>query len=243
MKFIEKIKVVYRANKYKNKNDVGGIAYMCSSIKTGQTVFDIGAHKGGFLYWMRNGVGGTGRVYAFEPQKNLFNYIKEIINLFNWKNVVVEHLALSNSEGAVTLYIPHNKKARNSSPGATIVEHKDTGAHFITQEVNTQTLDKYCATHNLQPSFLKIDVEGNELKVLQGGINTLQKYKPKILVEIEERHIGKEQVLETFHYLENLGYTGRIVQGKNYLPLSEFDFKLHQDFSNKETYCNNFIFE
>lgn len=80
MKLIESIKLRHRANKYKNKDDIGGIAYINSAIKKGQTVLDIGAHKAGYLYFMLRQVGDKGEVFAFEPQSNLYQYIKKLKN-------------------------------------------------------------------------------------------------------------------------------------------------------------------
>lgn len=243
MKIIESITLQYRANKYKHKNDKGGIAYLISTIKKGQTVLDIGAHKAGYLYWMLKQVGDTGKIYAFEPQSTLYQYIKKIKGLFNWDNVTIEHLALSDSAGSVTLYIPTNKAGKNSSPGATIVEHKDKQDINTTETVATETLDSYCSRHNIEADFLKIDVEGNELKIFQSGIETLKKYKPKILVEIEARHIGQEKVLETFNFMEELGYKGRFIYGIDRLPLSSFSFDKYQNTNDPRNYCNNFTFE
>lgn len=243
MEIIESIKLQYRAYKYKNKNDKGGIAYLTSAIKKGQTVLDIGAHKAGYLYWMLKQVGDTGKIYAFEPQSTLYQYIKKIKELFGWDNVTVEHLALSDSVGSVTLYIPTNKAGKSSSPGATIVEHKDQEGMSATETVGTDTLDLYCSRHNLKTDFLKIDVEGNELRIFQGGVETLKKYKPKILVEIETRHVGQEKVLETFNFMEELGYKGHFIHGLDRLPLSSFSFDKYQNTNDMKNYCNNFTFE
>ncbi|MBX2887755.1 MAG: FkbM family methyltransferase [Ferruginibacter sp.] len=243
MKWLENFKLTYRANKYKNKNDKGGISYLLATVQPGQTVFDIGAHKAGFLFWLLKRVGENGFVYAFEPQTSLFHYIKKLKALFDWENVTVEHLALSDSVETVTLFIPENKTGGKSSPGATIVEHKGSNDTFTTEKTETQTLDNYCNKHNLKPSFLKIDVEGNELKVLKGGLQTLKSFKPKIIIEIEARHVGEERAKETFHFLESLGYTGRFIHGTNYLPISSFNFGEHQNLNDKANYCNNFIFE
>ena len=243
MKLIESIKLQHRANKYKNKHDKGGIAYITSVIKKGQTALDIGAHKAGYLYFMLNQVGGNGKVFAFEPQSNLYNYITKIKRLFRWDNVTVEHLALSDTAGTVTLYIPGNKVSKGSSPGATIVEQKDPAGFGLTETVVTETLDSYCTRKNIKPDFLKIDVEGNELKIFQGGIDTLKKYKPKILVEIEARHVGQEKVLETFKYLDFLGFNGHFIHGQNRIPLSSFSFDKYQNTNDTANYCNNFIFE
>lgn len=243
MKFIEKLKLQLRAKKYQTKNDKGGIAYILESVKKGDTAIDIGAHKAGYLYFMLQQAGDSGKVFAFEPQSNLFKYIKKLKNLLSWHNVTVEQLALSDKAETVTLYIPGNSVKEGSSPGATIVPEKGAADANRTETVSTQSLDSYCLTKNIEPNFLKIDVEGNELKVLQGGAETLKKYKPKILIEIEERHVGKDKVLETFSFLQSLGYKGSFIKDIERLPLSEFSFEKHQDISNKANYCNNFTFE
>ncbi len=243
MKFLEKIKLKIRANKYKNKNDRGGIAYLISTIKKGQTVLDVGAHKAGYLYFMLQQVGSEGKVFAFEPQSNLYQYILRIKTLFRWNNVTIEHLALSDTAGTVTLYIPSNKVTGGSSPGATIVEHKGRIDISARETVPTETLDVYCKSKNIKPDFIKIDVEGNELKIFQGGINTLKNYKPKIMVEIEARHVGKDQVTNTFKFMESLCYRGHFIHGLDRIPINLFDFDKYQNIDDMENYCNNFTFE
>src|SRR6185437_2408060 len=196
LNIIEIIKLVYRANRFKNRVDRAEIRYIFNTLKSGQTAFDIGAHKGGYLYNILKQVGGAGHVYAFEPQFILYNYLIKIKKIFGWKNVTVEHAALSDEKGSVKLYIPvHNGKS--TSPGASIVGSTNFN-EFKTEEVQTETLDSYCNINNLIPNFPKIDVEGNELRVFKGGAEILKKYHPKILFECEERHVGKEKVLETF---------------------------------------------
>jgi FkbM family methyltransferase len=241
-KLIQFIKLFHRAYKYQ-KSDVGEIAYVKASIKKGDTVFDIGAHKAGYLYFIKKQAGPSGKVYAFEPQSNLFNYITKLKALFNWDNVTLEHLALSNTAGEAQLYLPTEEAGKTSSPGATIAATKDDTNFTSLEKVTTSTLDTYCGVHNCKPNFLKIDVEGNELNIFKGGIETLSKYKPKIIVEIESRHIGKEKVMETIQFLESIGYKGQFVKGAEYLPVSAFDFNVHQNREDKINYCNNFIFE
>ncbi len=92
MKFKEKIKLIYRAYKYKYKSDKGGIKYILESLKPFQTALDIGAHKGGYLYFMQKCVTRKGKIYAFEPQADLAVYLNKIIANFKWKNVIIEHV-------------------------------------------------------------------------------------------------------------------------------------------------------
>jgi FkbM family methyltransferase len=240
MKLIELIKLKYRANKYKTRNDIGEIAYIESKLKAGQTVLDIGAHKAGYLYLMLKKVGTGGKVYAFEPQSRLYNYITKLKALFNWGNVTVEHLALSDENGSVTLFVPA-AKGKFTSPGATIAP-KEQKEYGIKEEVKAETLDSYCTRHNIVPNFMKIDVEGNELRVFKGGIQMLTTHKPAMIFECEARHIGKKRVTEVFEFLQGLGYKGSFICGQDRVELSEFDFDKHQ-VEDMKPYCNNFIFE
>ena len=242
MKLIEAIKLLHRAYKY-SKSDKGEITYIKSVIKKGDIVFDIGAHKAGYLYFILKQVGATGKVIGFEPQSILFQYLIKIKSLFKWTNVTIENLALSNNSGRQRLYFPLASAGKTSSPGATIVQHENDSEFTAIEEVAIATLDEYCTHHQLIPQFLKVDVEGNELNVFKGAENILKLHKPKILVEIEARHIGKKQVLETIDYLTSLGYQGKIIKGYNYIPTSQFTFEKFQDIKNKKEYCNNFIFE
>ena len=70
------------------------------------------------------------------------------------------------------------------------------------------TLDDFFAGRSLQPNFLKIDVEGHELAVLQGARQTLKKHRPTILVECEARHRPDGDVRPVFEFLQSLGYGG-----------------------------------
>lgn len=242
MRIIEKIKLKKRAGKYKRKNDTGGIAFLVSSIKKGQTVIDIGAHKAGYLYWMLKMAGDSGMAVAFEPQLILYNYILRLKKYFGWHNVTIERIAISDFNGETNLFIPANKVKKHSSPEATLVESNRFSIEK-TELVETQTLDHYCHTNMIKPDFIKIDVEGNELNVLKGGLEILTECKPKILVEIEARHAGKEKVLETFKFLQSLGYSAYFILGSTRKALSGFSFEEFQNENDMHNYCNNFTFE
>lgn len=242
MKWLEKYKLQLRANKYKNKDDIGGIRYLYTAIKPGQTVLDIGAHKGGYLYIMLGLIGKSGKLVAFEPQSLLFSYISRMKRLLNWDNVTVEHIALSDTETETTLFIPTNNVSRKSAPGATILKYERDDIGF-TENVSTVSLDHYCAKHNIAPDFLKIDVEGNEINIFKGGMNTLQQYKPRIIVEIDAAYIGEAKMMETINLLKSLGYNVSFINNNERLPFEAFDLNTHQNRQSGNFYCNNFIFE
>jgi FkbM family methyltransferase len=240
MNLIERLKLRQVIKKFEKKVNEKERDYLLSAIKEGQTVLDVGAHVGAFSYFMRQGVGDTGKVYAFEPQSMPYQLLLQHTQRLHWNNVAVLNLALSDSKGTVKLHIPSNK-GRADTEGATILAHSDRSL-YTTETVSTETLDNFCKEHGLAPSFLKIDVEGNELKVLQGGIETIKSNSPKVFVEIEARHCGKEQGYKTFQFLTGLGYKGWFILKNELVPLQQFDFDVYQ-VKKKRPYCNNFIFE
>lgn len=241
MSFIENLRLKARADKYRRRSDPGGIRFLLETLRPGDTALDIGAHKGGYAYWMLKQVGKDGKVYAFEPQLSLFEHLQKLKKSLRWSNCTVEHLALSNQIGSVELRIPIGKD-KKSSPGASIVKTIFEENQIRMETVATSTLDAYCAENSIVPQLLKIDVEGNELAVLQGGEKTLGQHRPAVLMECEARHIGEEQARATFHFLENIGYRGFFIEGFLFRPLADFDFSKHQS-EGKKPYCNNFIFQ
>jgi FkbM family methyltransferase len=241
LKKIEQIKLQHRAEKYRDKEDQGGIAYIRETVKKSDIVFDIGAHKAGYLYFFLAQLGVTGSVFAFEPQPLLHKYLLKLQQLFCWQNVKIESFAVSNQEGKALLYIPYNN-GRPSSPCATIMKSPLPFKYQSAEEVNTISIDTYCRKHMIIPDFLKVDVEGNELKVFTGAKEILQNHKPRILFECEKRFVGEETLFKTFQFLQEMGYKGYFIMGYNKFPISEFNILHHQEITG-DTYCNNFIFE
>ena len=243
MQLFEKMRLWYRARRYVTRYDPGGIAYMTRSIQEGQTAFDIGAHKAGYTYFMRRMVGDSGHVVAFEPQIRLNEYLGTVKTAFNWKNVTIESLALSDVESDAVLQVPVNRVKGGSSPSATIAEPSSVEDVAFSEVVSTGTIDIYCSEHGMVPDFIKIDVEGNEFKVLAGGLATLRTATPRILIEIEARHVTQPRAEETMDFILSLGYKGFFIKGEQILPLSEFSFEEHQNMESASIYCNNFVFE
>ena len=94
-------------------------------------------------------------------------------------------------------------------------------------DVDVITIDSL----NLNPDFIKLDVEGMELKVIIGGLNTINKYHPALMVEmngLSERYGNSDQDLVEF--LNNIGYTQEGKWNKDYLFVwSGKEQSSHQD--------------
>lgn len=243
MNFIERARHRIRADRYRKRSETAEIAFVQETLRPGQCAFDIGAHRGVYLYYMCQSVTDKGRVVAFEPQDALIRHLNKIRSAFGWNHVSIEQCAMSDSGAGGTLYVPQNKRNSNTTTQlATIAPTEGHGDFKPIGKINTDTVDAYCDRTGFRPDFLKIDVEGNELKVLKGAMNTLKNHKVTLLVEIEVRHAGKEKVQETFDLLSSLGYQGFLLQGSVRLPVEKFNAEVHQDLNNMKAYYNNFIF-
>ncbi len=241
----QQIKMLIRASHYKNRENPNEINFIRKNLKSGHIAIDIGANKGGFLYWMIKSVGSKGKVVAFEPQEYLYQFLKSFYSAKKFSQVTIESFALSDKSDSVTMIIPENGK--KSSPGASIHFTLNENPTARTEKVFTVSLDDYCEQNALKPSLIKIDVEGHELKVIKGGINTFAKYKPKIILECESGQVGKQAAMETFTHLLEIGYKGFFYYKKTFVDFRDFDFSIHQpdSFTGKkgEVYVSNFFFE
>jgi FkbM family methyltransferase len=238
MQIPESLKLFYRAWKYRLQEDRAEIAFLRRRVTRGMTVFDIGAHKGGYTYWMARAAGRSGTVVAFEPQEAGAALLGSLFN----GAVRVERLAVADREGTARFFI--QPQPYSVSFEASIVDKYENATAV---EVHLTTIDSYCRSHHLAPHFIKIDVEGFEWEVLTGGSEVLAACRPLLLIEIEERHIGLARMNELFSFLEARGYEGFFFDGGKRSPLSAFDHSVHQDprslQTDKRRYCNNFIFE
>ena len=81
--------------------------------------------------------------------------------------------------------------------------------------------------------FIKIDVEGHEKEVINGSKNIIKKYKPNLLVEIEERH-NKTKVVDTINYINKLGYDSFFLHENELIETKKLDTLNN---------INNFIFK
>lgn len=186
--------------------------YLSTLNLKGKVIFEVGAHIGYHAMQFAHLVGETGVVHAFEP--NPFNRKRLQLNLTKnndlAKIIKLYDVAVSDSEGQIEFNFSSNVNDGKSS-GSFI-----RGAHtpydddfydsigFEKMIVNTVSLDHASAALNIDvaPFLIKIDVEGAENLVLQGAVNTIEKYKPIILMEI--------------HSIYNMFKTCEFFYSKNY---------------------------
>jgi FkbM family methyltransferase len=234
-----RVRLLYRAYRYRWRNDPAEIAFVRAHVRGGTVAIDVGAHKGGYTYWLARGVGPKGHVYAFEPQPRL---ARQLQRLFAPARVTVENAAVSDRAGVMRLHVPADGRP---SPGASLEATGTAMAAGHSIEVRVIMLDDYLADlprRGRTVSILKCDVEGHELRVFRGAEKLLRRDRPVLLFECEERHHAGRPVGDVFAYLESLGYAGRFFNQGRLEPLASFDPVRHQDSARPSGYCNNFVF-
>ncbi len=126
--------------------------------RPGDTVVDVGANIGEVSIVLSRGVGGSGRVFAFEPHPRIFSFLDGNLALNRCANVTTRNLALGGEAGVVRMSDDKRDDMNRVVASGAI-------------EVRCSTLDAELPAGPI--ALLKVDVEGFELSVLKGGPQVL----------------------------------------------------------------------
>jgi FkbM family methyltransferase len=168
------------------------------------TVFDVGANKGHYSELLNKIMGNKAKIYTFEPSKNTFDVMEK--NIKGMGNIKCYNFGFSDKNTTLTLY-----SNRNGSGLASV--YKRNLEHFgidmnIEEKVEMRTIDSFCEENNIQKiDFLKLDVEGNELKVLEGAKKIMESGNIEhIQFEFGGCNIDSRTYFQDFYYLLNGQY-------------------------------------
>ena len=119
----------------------------------------------------------TKNVYAFEPFKDSFEILKKNISDNNIENIIPVNKSLGNINGERSLFL-----SGNNVQGIT----SDATLRNYDNEIKVQetTIDTFVEENNLEVGFITIDVEGAEMDLLEGAINTIKTQKPLLYISI-----------------------------------------------------------
>jgi FkbM family methyltransferase len=211
--------------RYRERKGDLDIRVIQAMVKAGDTVLDIGANWGLYTWRLADLVGPSGRVYAFEPDPLSGRSLQRIAACR--AHVTVQAVALSNRTGDGGLRVPHYRGQRLSALASMEDRRNRDSVEYEVVSVPTARLDSLLPTTS-RVTFVKCDVEGHELAVLEGAEQMLKHFLPAILVEIEQRHTQHGSVADTFDYLKDLGYAGYALFSSGVQPLEDFDLQRDQ---------------
>ncbi len=168
---------------------------MARLVPPGGTAVDIGANHGIYSYFM---VRQFDTVVAFEPQPACV----ETLTSWAGSRVDVRSVALSDRAGESTLSVPVLHGVAMTGYARLAPGRAADDCDVL--QVPIERLDDQGLT---DVRFMKVDVEGHELEVLQGGEQLLRRDVPVLLVEIEQRHLGEGRTVgDVIAWLRGLGY-------------------------------------
>lgn len=176
-------------------------------VKSGDTVFDIGANFGWYTIIASKLVGSTGKVYAFEMVPNIVKEFRRNMELNHLeKNITVENIALGEKTGMIKYFYSEDQEMGNFQSDILL-----KGSRTLKEGVATMlSLDDY-VRQNMIPKvdFIKCDIDGAEVLFLKGARKTIETKKPTIVVEVNERAQKAQghSCREIFEELGPFGYS------------------------------------
>lgn len=136
-------------------------------------IFDVGANRGNTtLKYLQLFPKAT--IHSFEPFADSYEILS---NLYNKNlNVHINKFALSNDIGSTILNINKSTDTNSFLESKKIGANSDKGYVSVGEIlVDTNTIDNYCSENNIKEiDILKIDVQGSEIKVLEGALDMLR---------------------------------------------------------------------
>ncbi|HEY0282311.1 MAG TPA: FkbM family methyltransferase [Rhizomicrobium sp.] len=191
---------------------------------------DVGANEG---YWSLQLVRYAKHVHAFEPNPICLAQLRRVLP----RRVALHEVALSDSSGTKSLRFDPNNTGIGTIESGNPLDNNVGIKQIETRDVSTTCLDDFQLNG---VELIKIDVEGHEEAVLRGAAATLERNRPTVICEIEERHNpgGLKRIRESF---ERRNYRAYAIDGDVVRPLAAIEAEGRTKLG-VASGINNFIF-
>ncbi len=176
-------------------------------------VIDIGANIGIFSVLMARAVGNR-KVLSIEPTPAVAQRLQHNISANGVAaNVIVEQCAVGATNETVTMNTVAGVE-EYSWVGARVLPNT-VGRAAVAVTLPIHTLDKLIARHGLKPTLIKMDIEGSEMRALSGATVALEKHRPTIVAEVNDRMLASagSSAAEILGPLRGRGYTVQRIDG------------------------------
>jgi FkbM family methyltransferase len=189
-------------------------------IAPGDVVLDIGANLGWYSRFLARSVGPQGKVYAFEPIPQTYDFLLHNMRKLGLGHVEALNFALSDREAVETMVIPTYRWGAECWYDARVkTEHSNPRWREI--EVRSRTLDNFFREQGRIPKipFIKCDANYHELAVLKGALETIRASQPAMLIEVNpDPDDQTTTAFATFDLLVREGYAPYCFDGETLHP-------------------------
>jgi FkbM family methyltransferase len=154
-------------------------------LSTGGVFLDVGAHIGYDSLKGSVRVGDSGKVISFEPNPGTLGQLRANIVASHATNIVVEPIACTDKEQTLTLY-DSTSEGNSGASSLSLANADETGRGTLpSYTVRGRPIDDVVRELALnRVDVIKVDVEGAEYLVLRGARKTLQRFHPKLVMEV-----------------------------------------------------------
>lgn len=156
-------------------------------LKEGDNCLDIGSNIGRYTFKMSQIIGQKGHVFSFEPMSESFNILTHLCQVFNLTNVTLFNTAVGDKIQMVDMkknYLPKTSEAWFDTNTASQISSDPSNLSILCLPID-------CLNVPVNVKLVKIDVEGYEVKVLNGMRNLIERDKPIFIVENNDFEIPK----------------------------------------------------
>jgi FkbM family methyltransferase len=161
-------------------------------VRQGDDVIDVGAALGMYTVPLTDLVGRTGHVWSFEPQRRGIFTVRLLRTLTGPHHGRVSRIALGPHEGTSTIVVPFHNGFPIFGHGHVEEGAGDELGRRHRSHAPMSTIDAWCGRNGIgRVSFIKVDVEGFEPLVIEGAAATIDRDRPSLLLEIEDRHLQR----------------------------------------------------
>jgi len=175
---------------------------------SGDMVFvDVGANQGEFSLFAARHL-PHGKVLAFEPVSTNRKALEENIKLNRFQHLTLYPFGLSDQQGSFDIYTSLDKNVFHGQHEGLSTLYPSDHRNTLEETIALNVFDDYFGGHEQPIDFVKIDVEGAEWAVLKGMQNHLRKYRPELMIEINEETFSSAgySTKDIVGFLQSLGY-------------------------------------
>ena len=204
-------------------------------VKPGNVCFDIGANMGEMTLHMAQLAGPSGAVHAFEPIPRIHDRLEKNIRRNGLKNVHLHRFALSNTNGTCRIA---SALSTQDNQGLASIVNTDDKALTQREEIAVRTLDDFVRENSIaRIDVMKIDIQGAEMFLLEGGKKVFGEMAPDLFIEISPQDLKGAgfDSRDLCRALQEYGYT--LVELRNMKRTLSAD-DMAPDFHATNVYCS-----
>lgn len=184
-----------------NSGEKNALHYIYKKLSQKENIilFDVGANVGTYTVLLNQDFNDNSKIFSFEPSKFTYKILTQ--NTQQFENVKLYNFGFGDKNASFTLY-SNKERSGISSLFKRRLDHFNIDMD-IKEDIEIKTIDNFCNDNNIAGiDFLKLDIEGNELKALNGAKAMLENHKVNyIQFEFGGCNIDYRTYFQDFNYL------------------------------------------